>query len=290
MKVLLTGGGGFLGGFVIARLLAAGHDVIGLSRSDRTSDHERLRWIPMDLAEGLDTKALPTSIDGVLHLAQSAQYRDGKAGESHVFDVNVAGMAALLRYADDAGASRFVNASTGSVYEPFTGDMSEDALVSPTGFYGASKLSAEMLALAYRSRFSICHMRIFFLYGEGQQNAFVARLINTVRSGEAVTLPASGDGLVFVPTYADDTARVAVTALEDGWAETLNVASPHAVSVRDLARAIGQAFGIDVTFTRNDGAAPAPIVPPLTRLGEKFDLGHFRKPDVAMAAIRDALS
>lgn len=276
MKILLTGGGGFLGGYLLPKLLDSGIHVTALSRSSRTSDHPNLDWIEMDLANGINTDVLPKKIDGIIHLAQSPEYRNGPDGEAHVLQVNVFSYGQLLKYAERARASRFVTASTGSVYEPFTGPMSEDSLPEPTGFYGASKLAAENLSGAYTSRMSICNLRVFFLFGPGQTNTFVARLINTVQSGGTVTLPADGDGLVFVPTLAKDTAGVFKAALDERWTGIYNVASPHKISVKALALAIGEATGKTVNFERTNQASPSPIVPPLTALSEIYDLKQFR--------------
>lgn len=282
MHILLTGGGGFLGGFLMPYLLDAGHTVTALSRSSRASGHDNLTWIETDLSSGLETAKLPDTIDGVIHLAQSPEYRNGPDGEPHVLKVNVLAYAQLLKYAEGAGASRFVTASTGSVYEPFTGSMLENSLPVPTGFYGSSKLAAENLSGAYTGRMSICNLRVFFLFGPGQENSFVARLINTVANSEPVGLPAEGGGLVFVPTLAKNTAHVFKTAFEDNWTGTYNVATPEALSVEALALAIGKAMNKKVTFSRNDQASPAPIIPPLDKLGGIYDLAQFSAIDVAL--------
>jgi len=275
MKILLTGGGGFLGGFLIPQLLDAGHSIIALSRLARSSGRKNLTWVEMDLASGIDVDVLPQSIDGVIHLAQSPEYRNGPGGEPHVLKVNVVAYAQLLKYAEKAGASRFVTASTGSVYEPFTGDMREDSLPTPTGFYGSSKLAAEALSHAYTGRMSICNLRVFFLFGPGQKNSFIARLVDAVRNSEAVTLPANGEGLVFVPTLAKNTAHVFKTALEEKWIGTYNVASPQAISVKSLAEEIGKAFNKKVIFERNEQSSPTPIIPPLNKLAGIYNLKQF---------------
>ena len=275
MRILLTGGGGFLGGYLIPQLLASGVHVTALSRQKRISDHPNLDWIQMDLAEGIDAKKLPKSIDGVIHLAQSPEYRNGPDGEAHVLKVNVVSYTQLLKYAEKANANCFITASTGSVYEPFTGTMLEDSLPKPTGFYGASKLAAENLSHAFSSRMKICNLRIFFLFGPAQKKSFITRLFDTVKTGDTVTLPAEGDGLIFVPTLAKNTANVFNTALQEGWTGTYNVASPHAISVKDMALAVGKASGKTVSFDRNSQGNPSPIVPPVQALSEIYNMENF---------------
>ncbi len=275
MKIFLTGGGGFLGGYLIQQLIEDGNEVFALSRSVRSSNHPNLKWIDMDLAEGLVSEQLPKSVDGIIHLAQSPEYRNGSDGEAHVLQVNVVAYAQLLKYAETAGASRFVTASTGSVYEPFKGPMLENSLPTPTGFYGSSKLAAESLAGAYTGRMSICNLRVFFLFGPNQKNSLIARLIETIRNSEPVTLPVKGDGLVFVPTLAENTAHVFKVAFEKGWKGTYNVSSPHAISVKDLALKIGQAMNKEVVFKRSEQKSPSQIVPPLGKLAGIYNLDQF---------------
>ena len=283
MKVLVTGGTGFLGGFLLPRLTAAGHDVTGLKLPNERPAVQDVDWIDADLAEPLTRQTLPEKVDGVIHLAQSPRYREGRAGEAHVFAVNVAGLAGLLNYAESAGADRFITASSGSVYEPFKGGLHETAAVSPTSYYAASKLSAEALTNACADRFKVANLRVFFLYGPGQKQMLIARLIDQVRDGVALKLPSRGDGLVFPPTYADDTARAFQAAFEDGWSGPINVASPFNVTFRRLAEAIGEAVQRPAVIERGDAPLPVPITPSLAKLGRLMDIGEFHTIDEGLA-------
>jgi UDP-glucose 4-epimerase len=232
-------------------------------------------WLPMDLSRGLEAAALPASCDAIIHLAQSDHYRDFPGGAADVFRVNVEVPAALMRWAIDAGVSRAVFASTGTVYEPFAGPLREDAAVSPTGLYGASKLAAETLTLAYQSKLAVAQLRVFFLYGPGQTNMMISRLIENVRNGSPLTLPRHGEGLAFVPTYVEDSARVFAQACAESWRGVWNVASPHAVSFSELAHVIGEAVGRPPVFQRTNAEPPPRMVPDLAKLAGKIDLAGF---------------
>jgi UDP-glucose 4-epimerase len=272
----VTGGSGFLGRRLLP--LLAGHEVVALTRGKHVGlpAAGHVTWLPMDLSRGLDSAALPAKCDGIIHLAQSDLYRDFPSGAADVVRVNVEVPAALMRWAIDAGVSRAVFASTGTVYEPFTGPLREDAAVSPTGLYGASKLAAEALTLAYQSKLAVAQLRVFFLYGPGQTNMMISRLIDNVRNGATLTLPREGDGLEFAPTYVDDTARVFVEACEQSWRGVWNVASPHAITFGALARTIGAAVGRAPVLQRTDSAAPPRMVPDLTKLATRVQLAGFR--------------
>ena len=275
MRILVTGGTGFLGRSLLPML--AEHEVFALSRGSHKTGNwpEGINWIETDPDNGLDVASLPAKMDGIIHLAQSHRYREFPDGAQDMFAINVELPATLLRWADKAGVSRFVGASTGSVYEPFSGPMVETKALSPTGYYGASKLAAETLALAYRDRFAVAQMRVFFLYGPGQQGMMMASIINNVAQGNTLSLPRNSDGLVFVPTYVEDTARVFKQACEESWSGLWNVASPHKVSLRYVMETTGRLAGRSPVIEETDAPAPTPIVPNLDKLRDKIKLDDF---------------
>ncbi len=275
MRILITGGAGFLGSALVPLLVNEGYEIFALSRSVRSSQENNLTWIQNDLSNGLNISKLPSNIDGVIHLAQSPDYRNGPNGEENVFQVNVASHAALLRYAENANAKVFVSASTGSVYEPFDSLISEGAPVNPTGFYGASKLAAEIISGAYSNRMAICNLRVFFLYGPGQKNMFISRLIETIKTGGKVTIPTSCDGLIFVPTLHSDVAKVFKLALEKRWEGTYNVSNPVAVSLKKVAETIATLANVDLNLERVQQTPPVSIIPSLEKLSNVFELSDF---------------
>jgi nucleoside-diphosphate-sugar epimerase len=176
-----------------------------------------------------------------------------------------------------------VLASTGSVYEPYTSRMDEEAPVRPTGFYPASKLAMEVLSSAYASRFAVANLRVFFLYGPGESPMLVSRIISGVAEGSEVTLPPDGEGLVFTPTYVDDCGAVFVRACEEGWQGVWNVACPHAVSLGELVRKVGQLLGREPNIRTVAGATGSRIEPDLTKLRQKLDPDRFTDLDTGLA-------
>ncbi|MFZ1680395.1 MAG: NAD(P)-dependent oxidoreductase [Rhizobiaceae bacterium] len=279
MNIVITGAAGFLGQELV-RQLAGRHDLYCLTRqvTDTLPGGRGVHWIAMDLSAGLDRSRLPARADAIIHLAQSNGYRNFPDGAPDVFAVNIRLVQELCEYGLSAGITRLVLASTGTVYEPFAAPLHEDSALRPTGYYGASKLAAELISGAYSGKFAVSNLRVFFLYGPGQRNMLIARLIDNVRAGQKVTLPADGEGLVFVPTYVGDTAGVFVRAVEDGWSGPINVASPHAISLGGLLRTISAQTGMALNVERTDAASPGPIVPDLARLAERIDLATFLTP------------
>jgi nucleoside-diphosphate-sugar epimerase len=253
MTVLLTGGTGFIGRAVLRRL-AGSEDVVAIARGDVTPELEPLaRWVRHDLAAPLDPARLPERVDTIVHLAQSARYREFPDGAADVFALNVSAPAALLEYARGAGARRFVLCSTGGVYGYHDEHVRESHSVSPINFYLASKYAAEVLLGPYRSLLHTVVLRPFFVYGPGQSGMLVASLAQRVLEGEEVTV--DGDpGLRINPIHVEDAARAVEAAMRLDSSELINVAGDEAVTITDLVQRLAAAAGAEARIAhRGDG-------------------------------------
>ena len=271
MRILMTGASGFIG-YAVASRLADRHEVFAVSRNGHPV-LDGVVPIAWDLADPLPAGALPGEIDAVLHAAQSRAYRNFPAGAADVFAVNVAATAGLLDYALRAGATGFVLVSSGTVYEPYTGALSEAAAVAPNSLNGASKLAAEALAFAYQGVLSVCALRLFFPYGPGQVDRLIPDVIRRVRAGEPVMLSGS-DGLQFAPIFVEDVADVIATALTHSWAGRLNIAGTRLVSLRELTDIIARLLGKQACFAPAAGPAPS-IEADLSRVSRLYDVARF---------------
>jgi UDP-glucose 4-epimerase len=274
MRILLTGATGFLGRHLLP--LLDGHEIFALARHPSSIDGSSVNWIEADLSCELDVRTLPARMDAIIHLAQSSRFREFPGGAGDVFAVNVAAPSALMDWAVTAGVSRAVFASTGTVYEPFAGPLREDVAVSPHGYYGASKLAAEALTLAYQAHMAVSQLRVFFPYGPSQRGMMISRLIDTIRSGGTVTLPREGDGIRLSPTFVNDVVSIFRQACDESWRGVWNVASPETVSFHELANMIGKIAHRTPLISRSEAATPAPILPDLGKLATKVDLSTFR--------------
>src|SRR5215207_1814019 len=270
MRILVTGGNGFIGKRLIPLLQERRHDVMCLLRDDAPlpSDAEPIR---ADLARDQHLEA-PGAIDAIIHLAQSSRYRDFPVYADDIFSVNTASTARLLDLARRAGAQSFVLASTGSVYAAQGGLCREDQLLTPTDFYAASKLAAEVLLRPYAGLFRVCALRLFAPYGPGQSGRLIPTLVQRVRSGHPISLDGEVDGLRFAATYVADVAAILLAAAEQGWEGVYNIAAPGPTSVRQTAALIGNLVGVEPVFQRTGQPEPVSLIPDLNRLSLQYDL------------------
>ena len=222
--------------------------------------------VEADLARSSLGRKLPAHADAVLHMAQAyAPFPDSAA---EIFEVNAGSTQRLAEYARGAGVRRFVLTSSGSVYRPSPKPLRESAPTRPSVYHPATKLMAETTLQYYRPWFSIGILRLFAPYGPGQTNRLIPRMIESVRSGRAITLSRGGEPRIN-PIYIDDLVPMVRRSLDDEASYTVNVAGPRAVSMRQLAVLIGRGVGRRPTFVRRDGELAGDLIAD-TRLMERL--------------------
>lgn len=264
-RVLITGAGGFVGKRLTARIAAGGADVFAMTRRPPAAEDlpyfsaPNVTILEMDMAD-LRTEWLPTGIDTLITLAQSSRFREFPDQANDVFDVNVTANLRLLQWAHSSGVKRVVHASSGGIYGggPGARFSESDPVVADEslGFYLTSKLCAELVFRNFREFFdSMIVLRPFFVYGPGQRpDMFVARIIESVREGRAISLQGA-DGLKVNPVYVDDAAAAFDAATGLDGAHVINLAGPDVVTLREIGRSVGGVLGKRPVFEHRPGEA-----------------------------------
>ena len=263
MKVLITGGAGFIGSHLADRLLTRGDRVVVLDdfndyyepRVKRANAAPHIGHPCYRLVEGdIRDRALVLRLfaeegfDAVLHFAARAGVRPSIAQPVLYEEVNCVGTLHLLEAAVAHGKPRFIFASSSSVYGinsklPFAED---DPIERPISPYATTKRSGELLVYNYHYLHglpAVC-LRFFTVYGPRQRPEMaIARFIREIDGGEAI--PFYGDGSSRRDyTYIDDIADGVEAALDSGIAfDIVNLGGAQPVSLADLVRAIEQATG-----------------------------------------------
>jgi UDP-glucose 4-epimerase len=151
MKVLVTGGAGFIGSVVVAQLVEAGHDVTvydNLSKGRRDAVSPGAELIQGDIADrpALDAVFRQGNIDAVMHFAASIEAGESMQVPEKYFSNNTTGALVVLQTMLKHRVPRFVFSSTAAVYgEPKRVPILEDDELMPTNVYGESKLLVERM-------------------------------------------------------------------------------------------------------------------------------------------------
>jgi nucleoside-diphosphate-sugar epimerase len=262
MRVFVTGASGFVGSAVVAELIAAGHQVLGLARSDSSAQALAAAGAEVqrgDLEDVESLRAGAESADGVIHLAFKHDFAD-YAGAAELDRRAIHTLGDVL-----AGSNRPLVVTSGLAGFGLGRTMTEHDAASPE-----SPRFSEHAALEFASR----AVRVSVLrlppsvHGEGD-HGFVPRLIDIAREKGVAAYP--GDGSNRWPAvHRVDAARLFRLALESAPSGArLHAIDDEGIPVRDIAAAIGRHLGVPVT-----------AVPPERALDHFGWLGTFFSLDV----------
>lgn len=274
MRVLVTGGAGFIGAHLCAALLARGDTVSVVDNFDPFYP-ERLKRRALEplLAGGvrlfeLDIRDEPklraafneARPEGVVHLAALAGVRPSLDNPGAYQDVNVRGTAHVLEAARLSGVRRVALGSSSSVYgKGATPPFREDALIdSPLSPYAASKTATELLGRTFNHLYGleIAALRFFTVYGPRQRpDLAIHKFARRMLAGQP--LPFFGDGSTRRDyTWVDDIVKGVIASLEVPLQyETLNLGGAQTNSLTDLIRLLEEALGVPALLDRQPAQA-----------------------------------
>ncbi len=255
MRLLVTGGAGFIGLALANRMAREGHEVWvldDLSVGDDTSLDPAVLFAHGDVSDVPKLWTLLQGVDCVVHLAARVSVPQSILYPSKYNAVNVGGTVSVMEAVRDAGVRRVVFASSGAVYgEQSVQPVHELVPPAPQSPYAVSKLAAELFVHAIGKQCGIetvC-LRIFNAYGPEQQLpachwAVVPRFLSRTLVGGSLVV--HGDGrqtrdFVFLDDIVD--ALMAAATAENISRLTVNIGSGVETSVNELVRAVERAAG-----------------------------------------------
>ena len=261
MKVLVTGGAGFIGSNLVRALLADGHDVRALdnfstgNRANLLEVNDDIELVEGDLRSYERVHNAVRGVEVVFHQGALPSVPRSVHDPLTTSAVNVESTLNVLLAARDEEVRRVVFASSSSVYgNSGTLPRQEGAAVDPIAPYAVAKLAAERYCVSFSRVYNIetVALRYFNVFGprqdpRSQYAAVVPHFIQETSAGRPV--PIYGDGMQSRDfTYVGNVMQAnLLAAVADGVnGEILNVAAGHPVSVNELADTIGAVLGRDV--------------------------------------------
>lgn len=221
MRVLVTGGAGFVGAFTALELLEHGHDVIALDRRTAPNDvlAEAAEHVTLLAGDVRDRARIAEviqqhQVEGIIHTAAVIGQDLGAADPDWMFSINVTGTLNVLEAARAAGA-RVVYVSTATLYgqHPDLHPLTEDHPTDPIGMYDTTKLMAETLVHAYHKIYGMDTVAVRPGYVYGHRNSTGGYFLDRVFQGETIQHETGAD-LPMDVTYVKDLAlglRLALT-------------------------------------------------------------------------------
>ena len=260
MKALVTGAAGFVGSTLSEKLVAAGHEVVGLDcfidyypremkerNLELLLDDARFRFVEASLVDA-DLHALVDGVDTVFHQAAQAGVRASWGDEFLIYsDNNVYATQRLLEACRERSVSKFVYASSSSVYGD-TNDlpMREDSRKNPVSPYGVTKLAAEHLVWLYWKNFGLptVSLRYFTVYGPRQRpDMAFHRFLKAVANDEELRLFGDGEQSRDF-TFVDDIVGANIdAAAADVAGEVFNIGGGSRTTMNEVIETMGQICG-----------------------------------------------
>jgi UDP-glucose 4-epimerase len=252
MRCLVTGATGFVGSWLVRRLVSEGHAVAVLVRP--SSDlwriapwADRLTQIRGDLATIVSAKEQLADFapEVIFHLAWSGGNSSRFNFDPAQVYANVPGSLELLRIGAACGASVFVNLGSCVEYGSYCVPVRETDSVRPSNLYGAAKYAVELLGenLGPQMQIRFASMRLFWAYGPGDDDArLLPSLFRRLRAGErqAMTPGEQVWDFCFIEDVVDALIRVAQSPNASG---IFNLGSGQPVPLKDVANRAGQLLG-----------------------------------------------
>ena len=307
MRVLVTGGAGFIGSHLVDALLRDGRRVRVLDnlssgrRENLPMAHPFFEFVEGDIRDRDTVNAAARGMDAVVHLAAVASVQASVEDPIGTHETNFDGTLHVLLAAQAAGVRRFLYASSAAVYgDAYRYPIGENAPLTPLTPYAIDKLSGEYYLAYFGRRYglSTTAFRFFNIYGPRQDPAspysgVISIFLRRLREGRSLTI--YGDGRQtrdFV--YIADLIRILMASLDNSAlsATVVNVGTGVETSINTLVNDLQWLVG-DVVAIEHGPARPGDIqrsCADVTRLRRLFGAAPSTTPREGLCALLDSLT
>lgn len=252
MKILITGGAGFIGSNLTKRLVGDGHEVVVLdnllrgNKIDKAS-FEAIRFVKGDVRDAELVNELALGCDIIYHFAAVLGVDVVADNPVETMDVEVIGTRNVVKAAEQNNVKKVLYASTSGIYghSAIESALTEEVLVDPRTSYAMAKRYNEIyLASNHEEKGleAIC-LRFFNVYGENQDNRMVVpRFFEQAVKGKPITVFGTGAQTRDF-TYIDDTIEACVRLMDVNGYHVVNIANETEWNIQYLAERIKEISG-----------------------------------------------
>lgn len=263
MKVLVTGGGGFIGSHIVKQLIVAGHEPVVYDDFSTNKRSQGLGSVEVIEGDVRDSKKLLESlsgVDAVIHMAAFISVEESVKDPLKYMENNVLGAGSVLTAMREAGVKKIVFSSSATVYgEPKSLPITEDFPLSAANPYAASKIASEAICESFfqTDGFDVSILRYFNPYGPGEahdpETHAIPNFIKAAMEKKPIPLYWKGEQIRdFI--YVEDLAAAHIAVLgqesgiknQEGSFEIYNVGTEKGVKIVDVISILSDIFGYEL--------------------------------------------
>lgn len=304
-KILVAGGAGFIGSFIVDRLVESGYKVrivddLSSGKKDNIKQHIGKQYFEFIEGSIVDRSVADKSVDGVDAVINMVGKGDlAKSVENPLLyhETNLTGNLNLLVSASKKKTKKFIFASSGAIYTAkAVGIISEDAEYGPSSPYAATKVCSEIYCRTFNSVYGMqcISFRFFNVYGPRRENSTyggaVTNFMLNIMKGKEITVFGTGeDKRDYV--YVKDVARAVVLGLKEGVAGEFNVGTGNGTSTNQLLAGIEKVLGKKGKVARapaRTGDSPSRIAN-ITKIGKALGYSPGYNLEKGLAELKDYL-
>ena len=254
MKYIVTGGAGFIGSYIVKKLVARGDSVTVIDNlnTGKEENLESVRNKIVFLKDSVLNMSLlekeTRNVDGIFHQAALASVQDSFSKRDEYYDVNVKGTENILKLAKKNNF-KVVYASSSSVYgNPEQIPIKESDAKNPINPYAETKLKKEELAIKYSEMgVKVIGLRYFNVFGKGQSKEYAGVLkLFLERIRDKLPPKVNGDGTQFRDfVYVEDVVNANILSMDSEISHGFfNVGTNSSITILDLAKIIIKSSGL----------------------------------------------